>query len=440
MAGWNPLAGAADTIEGLIAVLGDAGNARVILFTLVIGSVIGLIQATGGFSGFVEWVEKKNWVTSARGSRLLAWVLGVVIFIESNITVLVSGSVARPLFDRYRISREKLAYLIDSTSAPICILIPLNAWGAFVLGLLSAEGVAQPIVLFGQAIAFNFYAIASVILAGSVAFWGLSWGPMRRAERRVQEGTLHAEGSIPAMDVDDLVPKGYEKAHGPARLAIVPVLVLIVMMPVGLWIAGEGDLTASGIGSIAVLWAVSAALASLWIMLLLGRRNRMDVGALSKITMKGASGLLGLATILLFALALARVAGEMGTGVYLAGVVDDALPMFLLPALTFLVCGRDRFLDRDQLGHLRDHDPHRRPGGRDARHPPGSPRRGRALRRDLRRPLLADQRHYHHLVDGGGGRSHRARAHPASLCDDCGRGCARRLSPRRPGYHLSGPS
>jgi tetracycline resistance efflux pump len=337
MAGWNPLAGAADTIEGLIAVLGDAGNARVILFTLVIGSVIGLIQATGGFSGFVEWVEKKNWVTSARGSRLLAWVLGVVIFIESNITVLVSGSVARPLFDRYRISREKLAYLIDSTSAPICILIPLNAWGAFVLGLLSAEGVAQPIVLFGQAIAFNFYAIASVILAGSVAFWGLSWGPMRRAERRVQEGTLHAEGSIPAMDVDDLVPKGYEKAHGPARLAIVPVLVLIVMMPVGLWIAGEGDLTASGIGSIAVLWAVSAALASLWIMLLLGRRNRMDVGALSKITMKGASGLLGLATILLFALALARVAGEMGTGVYLAGVVDDALPMFVLPALTFLV-------------------------------------------------------------------------------------------------------
>jgi tetracycline resistance efflux pump len=337
MAGWNPLAGAADTIEGLIAVLGDAGNARVILFTLVIGSVIGLIQATGGFSGFVEWVEGKNWVTSARGSRLLAWVLGVVIFIESNITVLVSGSVARPLFDRYRISREKLAYLIDSTSAPICILIPLNAWGAFVLGLLSAEGVAQPIVLFGQAIAFNFYAIASVILAGSVAFWGLSWGPMRRAERRVQEGTLHAEGSIPAMDVDDLVPKGYEKAHGPARLAIVPVLVLIVMMPVGLWIAGEGDLTASGIGSIAVLWAVSAALASLWIMLLLGRRNRMDVGALSKITMKGASGLLGLATILLFALALARVAGEMGTGVYLAGVVDDALPMFLLPALTFLV-------------------------------------------------------------------------------------------------------
>jgi len=337
MAGWNPLAGAADTIEGLIAVLGDAGNARVILFTLVIGSVIGLIQATGGFSGFVEWIEGKNWVTSARGSRLLAWVLGVVIFIESNITVLVSGSVARPLFDRYRISREKLAYLIDSTSAPICVLIPLNAWGAFILGLLSAEGVARPIPLFAQSIAFNFYAIASVILAGAVAVWGISLGPMRRAERRVREGTLHARGSIPAMDVDDLVPKGYEKAHGPARLAIVPVVVLIVMMPVGLWIAGEGDLTASGIGSIAVLWAVSAALVSLWIMLLLGRRTRMDVSSLSKITMKGASGLLGLATILLFALALARVAGQMGTGVYLAGVVDDALPMFLLPALTFLV-------------------------------------------------------------------------------------------------------
>ena len=130
LAGWNPIAGLADAIEGSVAVVGDAGNARVILFTLVIGALITTMEAAGGVRGFVAWVEERRWVQSPRRARLLAWIIGLVIFIESNITVLVAGAISRPLFDRYRVSREKLAYLIDSTSAPVCILIPLNAWGA----------------------------------------------------------------------------------------------------------------------------------------------------------------------------------------------------------------------------------------------------------------------------------------------------------------------
>ena len=89
---------------------------------------------------------------------------GVVIFIESNITVLVAGAISRPLFDRYRCSREKLAYIIDSTSAPICILIPMNAWGAYNLGILEGLGVENALTVFLQAIVFNFYAIAAVLI------------------------------------------------------------------------------------------------------------------------------------------------------------------------------------------------------------------------------------------------------------------------------------
>jgi tetracycline resistance efflux pump len=133
VAGWNPVVGLGLAIDGTIAVLGDAGSARVLLFTLLIGALIGTLEASGGVAGFVDWVENRRWVGTPRGARMMAWVVGTVIFIESNITVLVAGSLSRPLFDRYRVSREKLAYLIDSTSAPVCVLIPLNALGAYVL-------------------------------------------------------------------------------------------------------------------------------------------------------------------------------------------------------------------------------------------------------------------------------------------------------------------
>jgi tetracycline resistance efflux pump len=333
VAGWNPLRGLALAIEGAVAVLGDAGNARVILFTLVIGAMIATIEAAGGVRGFVNWVEERRWVVSARHSRLLAWVLGVVIFIESNITVLVAGSVARPLFDRYRISREKLAYLIDSTSAPVCILIPLNAWGAYVLGILGTLGVEQPLAVFVQSIAFNFYAIFAVTLAGLVAVFNFDWGGMRAAEARVANGELLRPGSVPSVDTDVIAPQPIAGVVPRAVNMIVPILVLIAMMPLGLYVTGEGDLRA-GSGSTSVLWAVLAALAAAWL-LLLGQRM-LSVAALTRVGLKGAGGLVGLAIILLLALALGNVTRELGTGAYVANAIQGAFPPAVLLPLVFL--------------------------------------------------------------------------------------------------------
>ena len=109
LAGWNPIAGLGGAIDGAIAVLGDAGNAKVIVFTLVIGALIATIEAAGGVQGFVRWLEQRDYVTSPRRARMLPWIIGCIIFIESNITVLVAGAIGRPLIDRYRVSREKLA-------------------------------------------------------------------------------------------------------------------------------------------------------------------------------------------------------------------------------------------------------------------------------------------------------------------------------------------
>ncbi|MDE0649842.1 MAG: C4-dicarboxylate ABC transporter, partial [Gammaproteobacteria bacterium] len=165
--GWNPLTGLATAIEQTVAVLGDPGNAKVILFTLVIGAMIATLEAAGGVRGFVRWIEGNRWVTDGRRAQFLAWIIGIVIFIESNIAVLVAGAVSRPLFDRFRISRERLAYIVDSTSAPICILIPLNAWGALNLGILNELGVEDALGVFIAAIPVNFYALIAFLLAGA---------------------------------------------------------------------------------------------------------------------------------------------------------------------------------------------------------------------------------------------------------------------------------
>lgn len=334
IAGWNPLAGIAGAIEGGVAVLGDAGNTRVILFTLVIGALIATVEASGGVKGFVVWLEDRRWVTTARRSRILAWVIGVIIFIESNITTLVAGAVSRPLFDRYKVSREKLAYLIDSTSAAVCILIPLNAWGAFVLGILGTLGVEQPLTAFVGSIPFNFYAIAAVLLAGLTVGFGIDLGPMKRAEERTRHGELLSANASPLLDPEVLSPPPNEKIPPRAFNMLIPIAVMVLMMPVGLYITGGGDLRA-GSGSTSVLWAVLSALAVCWLLLVAQRAYNLD--ELTRLGLKGAGGLMSLALVLLLALALGAVTADLGTGAYVAGVTAGVLPPYVFLPLVFWV-------------------------------------------------------------------------------------------------------
>ncbi len=114
---------------------------RVMAFSAMVGVILVFTQASGGVTGFVNWIGERGIINSPRRAGVMAWGIGCLIFIESSITALVTGSISRPIFDRLQMSREKLAYICDSTAAPVCILIPLNAWGAFIIGLLAAEGL-----------------------------------------------------------------------------------------------------------------------------------------------------------------------------------------------------------------------------------------------------------------------------------------------------------
>ena len=331
---WNPLSGIAASIQGAVDVLGS--DAQVILFTLVIGALIATVEASGGVRGFVRFLERNKWVNSAKRSQLLAWLTGMVIFIESNITVLVAGSVARPLFDRYKSSREKLAYIIDSTSAPICILIPMTAWGAYNLGILEGLGVENALMVFLNSILLNFYAIAAVLVVVAVILWGIDIGPMRKAEERTLRGELLWPDSTPMIDEEILSPTPIEKVEPHAFNMIVPIAGMVLFMPLGLYITGGGDLSA-GSGSTSVLWSVLFALGLSWIMLLI--QGAFSTEELVKIGLKGAGGLMPLALILLLALALGDVVDVLGTGVYVAQVTAGTMPNYIYLPLIFLVSG-----------------------------------------------------------------------------------------------------
>jgi len=332
--GFNPLTGVTAGLDGIVNVFTDPGDTRVIIFTLIIGSLIATIEHTGGVRGFVHFLESRRWVHNGFRAQILAWATGLFIFVESNITLLVAGSVSRPLFDRYKISREKLAYLIDATSAPVCVMIPLNAWGAVIIGLIASTGVENPLETFIDSIPYNFYAIAAIILAAVVIWKNLNIGPMKKAEERTRNGDVLWPGATPMVDVSEEQIVDDPDNIPSAMLMVLPIVSMVLMMPVGLYITGDGNII-EGSGSISVLWSVIVALAVAWIMNF--THGEHSINELMRLFMKGASGLLPIATILLFALALGDVAMELGTGIYVANFVGDTVPVPLLAPLVFLV-------------------------------------------------------------------------------------------------------
>ena len=332
----NPLAGIGLALDGIVNVFSDAGDTRVLMFTLIIGGLIATIEKLGGVRGFIHLLEHRNWVTNGKRAQWLAYSIGIVVFIESNITLLIAGAISRPLFDRYKISREKLAYIIDSTSAPICVLIPLNAWGAVIISLLGSAEIDNPIDVFIYAIPFNLYPIVVILFCSFVITRNVEIGPMKKAQERTEAGELLWANATPMVDPSILSQQVERTDADKARFMIVPIGVMVISMPLGLFVTGGGDLGA-GSGSTSVLWAVLTALVTSWGLAL--QQRRLSLEELMQVFLKGAGGLLPVTMILLFALALGDVANLLGTGAYIAQLVQQNIPLALLLPLLFIISG-----------------------------------------------------------------------------------------------------
>ena len=310
--------GTIGSIERVIEIVTSAGNSRILLFSVLIGAMLAYMRYSGGVAATVEMLINKGVAKGKKQVGLLTMFTGIVVFIESNLSVLASGILARGLFDKFNMSRARLAYVIDSTSAPICILILLNGWGAFILALLSNYEFEQSAVsvLWGT-VPLNFYAIIALTLVLYTILADKVHGPMKEAEKNL----VKLEGEqivIPASK---------------ARFMILPLASMILSM-IGfmLW-TGNGDL-ANGNGSKSVLYATLLACFVAYVLLLSSKqythKELVDTG------FKGMGEILPLVTIVLFSLTLGASLKELGTGVFVAGMVGDYLPISLIVPVLFL--------------------------------------------------------------------------------------------------------
>ena len=335
MNGWNPVTGLIESVDVFVTSVTDPGNARTLLFSALIGAMITFTQASGGMEGFIAWVERRRLATTQRSAGLLTAFVSMGIFLESNFGLLVSGSVARPLFDKCRISREKLSYIIDATCAPKCILIPLNAWGAYIIGLLTAQNVENPVALVVSALPLNFYAILAIAMAFFVIITGWNIGPMREAERRVmEEGKVLRDGAEPMIASEVTETKPVEGAPHRAVNMVLPIATMVAAVPTVLWITGDGDIMA-GSGSHAVLWGVIVGL--LVATVSYKAQGIMTIKEMTDQGIKGVQGLVPLVLVLSLAFAIGATQRALGTGVFLAGAAQAALNPGFVPAIIFVL-------------------------------------------------------------------------------------------------------
>lgn len=358
VADFNPLG----TLQGIWASFaaqfwGDEGfdtyNLFILVFLLQLGVITSLVLMSGGSAAFSSWATRK--IKSRRGAQVLAVILGMALFIDDYFNALAVGQVARPVTDKYNVSRAKLAYLVDSTSAPMTVLVPFSSWGASIIGLLAPVVAASTLGLsdlqtFLQAAAANYYAIAALVLVIATTFLQLDIGFMRGEERRaIRRGQTFEKGAeIPGELAEDLPVHD----DGRKRALIVPFVGLIVgvigLMFITGWIAtteGPRD-PISVLGntmlteSLVIGGLIGLALA-MWFYLRDTRDNEEhNLKTLGRAFWEGVKSMAQAIAVLLLAWMLGWLIGELGTGDFLAHLVETSqLPTAWLVPLLFMVAG-----------------------------------------------------------------------------------------------------
>jgi tetracycline resistance efflux pump len=307
-----------NTIERVVSTVGDAGNARILIFSLLVGALLAFMRDSGGVAAFVNKLISSGIAKTKRRAAGITMFTGIVIFIESNLSVLTAGIMARGLFDKFQMSRARLAYIIDSTSAPVCILILLNGWGAYIIALLSNyELEVNPLVLLWSTLPYNLYAWLTLILVAYTIIADKTHGPMKEAEQKLERLDTKIEVAAPTK----------------ARFMLLPLGVMIIGMVGFMFWTGNGDLT-QGSGSKSVLYATFLACIVGYALVVLSKQTNHQ-GAF-KLGFSGMSELLPLVTIVMLSIGLGASLKVLGTGIFVAGLVGDYLPIVLVVPMLFI--------------------------------------------------------------------------------------------------------
>lgn len=347
--GFSPLVSIDAGIQSVINAM-TPGNTLIIGSILLTGSVIYLMEKTGGIEGFVNVVVRKmKLIKSKRGANLFTWVLGLAVFTSGTLSCMVTGAVSRPVNDALKVPHEKSAFLVHATSTPWCVLFPFSGWLASMVGYLVSGGVPeeQGVSVLFQSVFLNFYCILSIVLALVICLLQKDIGPMAKAEKRAAEtGLLDDEKHTAEHEAVE------NAASGVAPRAInllIPIGVLIVVMFAALLITGSGNIM-NGSGSKALIWAVLASLLTIMVMSIGQKVFTLDQ-AISQM-FKGMGNMLPIAFVLIFGFTMGSIVKSLDTGTYLSSIFQRFLNPALLPALTFVIALLISFATGTSMGTM----------------------------------------------------------------------------------------
>ncbi len=338
--------------------LADPDHAAVILFTMMIGGLVGIVTRNGGMIAVVEHVVSR--ARTVIGGQLAVWLMGLVIFFDDYANTLVVGNTARPITDHLKISREKLAYIVDSTAAPVVSIALITTWIGYEVSLIDdalagIDGLSDYTAygLFLNSIPYSFYPILAIFFVFIVAWTGRDIGPMLRAEERARRGeTVALEAGSETINGETLDAK----PDAPARAinALLPIGVMIVALAVGLYVTGEGDTLTDILGSSdpykAMMWA--AFIAVLVAAVMTFAQRILDAHEIVDAWYGGARATLFGMIVLVLAWSMAAVTNDLNAKGFLIASLGDSLPVALVPATVFVLAAVTAFATGTSWGTM----------------------------------------------------------------------------------------
>ena len=346
-------------IEALSPPDGSTGHASIIVFTLMIGGMVGIISRNGGMKGVVNRII--GYASTPQRGQTATGILGVAIFFDDYANTLVVGNTMRSITDRLRVSREKLAYIVDSTAAPVATVALISTWIGFQVGLIdeavgNIEGFSQSAYsIFLNSVPYAFYPILAIVFVFAVAITGRDFGPMYAAEvrSRTEGKVLRDDADVDsAASGDELEPD--EDTPERAFNAVIPIVVLVGVALIGLWVTGSGDNIQDIIGSAdpfaSLVWA--SLLGVLVAVVLTISQRLLSLGETMNAWYVGLRAMLFVLVILVMAWALAAVTEVLHTGDYLVSVLGESLPPAVVPALIFVVAAATAFATGTSWGTM----------------------------------------------------------------------------------------
>ena len=323
--------------DGFIANIADSYNMGIIIFLVLLGALVAMMNKAGGSAAFGRWASAK--IKSRVGAQLATIALGVLIFIDDYFNCLTVGSVMRPVTDSNKISRAKLSYLIDATAAPVCIIAPISSWAAAVAGFARGAGADSGISLFIQAIPYNFYALLTIVMMIFLAVSGLEYGPMKKHEKNAKEnGDLFTSGTKQAIEEMTVNEKG--------RVIdlIIPIIVLIVSCVIGMiysggFFSGEDFVTAFSNSDASVGLAYGAFVSIIITVLYFLGRRVLSFKDIMESLPEGFKAMVPAIMILACAWTLKAMTDSLGAKIFISQLIEGSAGAFqsFLPAIIFLI-------------------------------------------------------------------------------------------------------